>query len=431
LVYKCIKKPESKNWDEVLSEVRILRQLKHPHIVPLLSSFRAGREFANEPNESVSMLYLIQPQAKMNLEDWMNSQNGQGSVNNESLIDLRIQIEHAICGLASALAFIHRNNTSHNDLKPSNIVGFINDEKLPNDMKPSNRVGFKSDMLIWKICDFGTSSVKLADDETRTSGIKGTQKYTPPEFWPKGRGKILGRSSDIFSMGCVFLELATIHKNGRSERGFKKFKEFEQDRLNNHKCAHKPSETGVPKDEDSSFFNNMVIVKEWLEQLRQGKNESTLRLKKILRVIEKMLNESSSERHYAWEVEMYVRQAVQGGEIKDEDLRTICQPPDRFYVYSETHNNPLKTAERNRDIQIQKILESKGWNRTFSPGANNLAVQPSVSGRHISTLPIDDQRFAVPGSRELYDRPEIDDKIERSFHSGTYRVALYGLWGMG
>ncbi len=81
----------------------------------------------------------------------------------------------------------------------------INAEIVHRDIKPEN-ILIKDNVL--KISDFGLS--KIAEEQTRTSTFKGfgTVKYIAPECWKNGKNTI---KMDIYSMGVVFFELATLN----------------------------------------------------------------------------------------------------------------------------------------------------------------------------------------------------------------------------
>jgi serine/threonine protein kinase len=89
--------------------------------------------------------------------------------------------------IASAVAYLHSQEIKHKDLKPSNIL--------------------LSSYGIW-VTDFGTATdFSVLTTSATENGERGTPKYFAPEvavYAPSGR------AADIFSMGCIFLEIITL-----------------------------------------------------------------------------------------------------------------------------------------------------------------------------------------------------------------------------
>lgn len=80
----------------------------------------------------------------------------------------------------------------------------INQQLVHRDIKPANILNFSGTL---KITDFGLS--KIADESTRTMSFKngGTPLYIAPEAWNNEKNTT---QMDIYSMGIVFYELATL-----------------------------------------------------------------------------------------------------------------------------------------------------------------------------------------------------------------------------
>ncbi|KAK2150896.1 hypothetical protein LSH36_383g00000 [Paralvinella palmiformis] len=94
--------------------------------------------------------------------------------------------------ILQALMYIHNNGIIHRDLKPSNV--FIQEDG-------SIVIG-----------DFGVSTV-MVDVLTRTRSTVGTLNYVAPEVLEQRHNE----KSDIWSLGCVILELATCQHTELSE----------------------------------------------------------------------------------------------------------------------------------------------------------------------------------------------------------------------
>ncbi|XP_055355611.1 serine/threonine-protein kinase DDB_G0283821-like isoform X2 [Paramacrobiotus metropolitanus] len=95
-------------------------------------------------------------------------------------------------GILKGLCYLHKNKILHRDLKGQNIL-------------------FSTYGTV-KIADFG-SMVELAASTTATyevQGGDGTITYMPPEAFRREFGSI-GRAYDIWSLGCVLLEMLQGH----------------------------------------------------------------------------------------------------------------------------------------------------------------------------------------------------------------------------
>lgn len=111
------------------------------------------------------------------LRNLINKQQGT-FFDNRTLIDMFLQLAKGMDAISRQLV--------HRDIKPENILNFNG---------------------TLKITDFGLS--KLAGESTKTMSFKGggTPLYIAPEAWNNDRNTI---QMDIYSMGIVFYELATL-----------------------------------------------------------------------------------------------------------------------------------------------------------------------------------------------------------------------------
>ncbi|MBI5961575.1 MAG: protein kinase [Chloroflexi bacterium] len=149
-------------------EVVTLRQLKHPHILPLEN---AGHEEGRP--------YFVMPLLTgHSLADLIK----KGPLP----ADLISSYTHQI---ASALDFAHTNKVIHRDIKPSNIL--IDDQGQTF------------------LADFGVAHLVLGEQDERltsTGEFIGTVSYAPPE---QSRGDIPERSGDLYSLAVMVFEMAT------------------------------------------------------------------------------------------------------------------------------------------------------------------------------------------------------------------------------
>lgn len=196
-------------------EIEIIKKLKHRHIIRLIGTYTHGPFLG----------LLLWPVATCDLAslledvDWLQRKYGSivspAENDSEAGADLAEQLsEHqarlATLGLemnspmatkaaavtflegtigciASAVAYLHASGIKHKDLKPSNIL-------------------LSADGL-W-ITDFGTATdFSILTSSATENGERGTPKYFAPEM---ALYAPTGRPADIFSMGCIFLEVLTL-----------------------------------------------------------------------------------------------------------------------------------------------------------------------------------------------------------------------------
>ncbi|KAF2869446.1 kinase-like domain-containing protein, partial [Massariosphaeria phaeospora] len=157
-----------------LQEIAIIRKLQHKHIIQLAGSYTRG------PYLGILLYPVATCDMATFLEDIDFMQSHEPST-------ARARLWESYGCIASAMAYLHSNSIRHKDLKPLNIL-------LARDG-------------LW-ITDFGHSS-DFSDysDSATNGGERGTLKYCAPEVAAYERS---GRAADIFSLGCVFFEMAAL-----------------------------------------------------------------------------------------------------------------------------------------------------------------------------------------------------------------------------
>ncbi|KAI9814564.1 MAG: hypothetical protein M1827_003119 [Pycnora praestabilis] len=171
------RRPRHRNvdiMDAFKTEIACLRRLAgHKHIVHLAESY----------TQIPTLALILHPVANGNLDDYLEQfppQNGEEGGQRF--------LQTAIGCLASTLAFMHSNGIRHKDIKPQNIL-VHGDNILFTDFG----LGL----------DFSESGNSISIGQYHSI----THKYAAQEIKDfEGRG----RSSDVFSLGCVFLEITTV-----------------------------------------------------------------------------------------------------------------------------------------------------------------------------------------------------------------------------
>ena len=163
-------------------EAELLKRLRHRHVVHLAKTYRRGNTFG----------MLLLPPASTDLERLLRRFRKDepslmhGCRDSEWLRPILLQ---SFGCLSEGLAYLHNTLIRHRDIKPANIL-FVHEDR--------DRGRF-----LW--ADFGRVNEFENVGESTTRGTKVyPRKYASPEI---SGPSIRGRSADIFSLGCVFLEI--------------------------------------------------------------------------------------------------------------------------------------------------------------------------------------------------------------------------------
>jgi serine/threonine protein kinase/ankyrin repeat protein len=153
----------------IQNEVSILKAVHHHHVSQIHSTYSTNKEFA-----------IVMVLADMNLGEYLQ-------YNPRPTRDSPIYTWFGC--LATAFAYIHERKIKHQDVKPTNIL--IRDGQVI-------------------VADFGISRDVLTEDTTGSIGPTAkTLMYCAPEVAAADDFARRGRKADMFSLGCIFLEMVT------------------------------------------------------------------------------------------------------------------------------------------------------------------------------------------------------------------------------
>ncbi|KAH0534171.1 hypothetical protein FGG08_007240 [Glutinoglossum americanum] len=182
--------------DSLMKEVEALKKLRHRHVVEIKSIYEELKW------EKRKFGVIMEPVADCTLKEYLEMR--EHGIDRQDWDQPKFdRIKTWFGCLASGLAYIHSQYIRHKDIKPANIL-------------------LKNGLIMYS--DFGTARV-LAEDEldTQTEGHPGfrTVMYCAPEVadW-----QARGRKADVFSLGCVFVEMLTVGL-GFSLQDFANFRE--------------------------------------------------------------------------------------------------------------------------------------------------------------------------------------------------------------
>ncbi|KAF7529672.1 hypothetical protein G7054_g9800 [Neopestalotiopsis clavispora] len=203
--YFAIKHLHSKNRVAFKREVEILKRFsgdKHPHLISLLATYEQSDQF-----------FLVFDWAEADLQAYWKKQNPTPSFDMDTVLWLARQCK----GIAHGITMIHEHPTNrhfsdpglgrdqnvifghHGDIKPENVLWFAE----------PGRESYKAAGTL-KLSDFGLAEFSvhqtLSMAERSKWGV--SLGYRAPEADLKPKAAI-GRSYDIWTLGCLYLEFIT------------------------------------------------------------------------------------------------------------------------------------------------------------------------------------------------------------------------------
>lgn len=170
------------NMDAFTNELQVLKRVNHYHIVELVGSY----------TDSAFVGLIFSPVADANLRQFLSSASNSPQ---------RMDLLRSFFGcLSTALAYLHGMKIRHKDIKPENIL-------------------VKGQTVL--ITDFGLALDwdEAGESTTQDTRPLKTPRYSAPEMLTDAPRN---SSSDIWSLGCVFMEMTTVLK-GKTVEGLNAF----------------------------------------------------------------------------------------------------------------------------------------------------------------------------------------------------------------
>ncbi|KAH7086325.1 hypothetical protein FB567DRAFT_561056 [Paraphoma chrysanthemicola] len=173
---KTLKNRDPAAIKELWKEVNTLQKLRHPHVIRFLGAYSKGDK----------MSILLSPIADTTLALWLDRFMLKKP---ENAVDI---ITKMFGCLASSVRYLHEQRpiVKHMDIKPQNILIVEGNGEFPHVV----------------LCDFGISSSEEDVLDGRISQPL-TRHYIAPEVFD---GFTRKEAADIWSLGCVFAEMATV-----------------------------------------------------------------------------------------------------------------------------------------------------------------------------------------------------------------------------
>ena len=324
-------------------ELKVLDELrKYPlrHIVTHLATWTQGGRY-----------YMLFPYAQCNLRQYMKWVQF-GDPTKEKLLWLIRQFR----GLAEALKDIHDLSGTGALQSAPNLGAPLGGERKAgyhHDLKPENILYYMA-ANNFLISDFGSGKVHTyRSGSYNTTSANGTLTYEPPEAAKEGRKT--SRPYDMWSLGCVFLELLIW-----AVLGFQSVEEFRSKRVD-----RRYPESGTDFVQDDAFWqmlpNGAIRVRESVENRIQALRESILRqsnqpFKEVLELIIKMLDTDKETRIPALDLydtldRIYRQKKIDLENVKDDSLpdRQTAQERSDYLIRLSLNPPDRRSVDRTRE----------------------------------------------------------------------------------
>lgn len=252
-----------KDKTAILNQIKAFTELDHTHIAKIVSSYAQGQVVA-----------FITPHAEANLEQYLDQWTGFSQAP---------QLLGWVKDLASALAYIHDQNMAHRNIRPQKIL-----------VDQNERIYFS---VFGVIHPMRQSYAQLYDSYSNEPGYI----YGAPEVINRRDVNTSLKSlqlADVFSLGCVFLEMVSVAK-GHTVVDLKKFR-----------SQH---------TQDNSFHINITSLFDWINNIVAAPNKrekQVLWSNRCLGATGRMLYEEPEKR---WSM---TRVALRMGKPKDKEVKS-------------------------------------------------------------------------------------------------------------
>lgn len=166
------------------SNLHILCRLKHPNIIPLIGSYK----FRGKTN------FLFPRASGGTLHDLLRNNDRPAELASDE------DFLFCLCGLCSAIETVHSFSVSELNLS---MIG------CHHDIKPRNILVHGRNFIL---ADFGLARLKMATESSKTDFVTGPAWYLSPEcedVEDAFEKHTISRPSDIWSFGCILLEVLT------------------------------------------------------------------------------------------------------------------------------------------------------------------------------------------------------------------------------
>lgn len=228
---KSIRPDKGHYFPQEAGILETIQRISNNHLIMPIAAYR----FHNE----TSGCFLFPWAEGGNLKQFWARNSSSPLINHTGLIAWMLKQSHGLC---HALSDLHSQDCRHGDLKPENILLFKTSDGSNEDDEGTLRI---ADVGLAKVHDKRTEQRVI--DMLETDTMTGTTRYVSPEFYDKQ----IPRVFDVWSLGCVFIEMLMWMLYG-----YEKLRECYRAGINHYWQGN-----------IADGFEMQPVVREWLDHL--------------------------------------------------------------------------------------------------------------------------------------------------------------------
>jgi serine/threonine protein kinase len=278
------------------------------------------------------------------------------------LVEKLVMLQNFFFCLCQALKYLHDSNLRHKDIKPENII-----------------IDFSGNVVMM---DFGISKkVEAVEGITDSYGAR-TGIYAPPEVL---NGLKRGYQSDVFSLGCVFIQMATLLL-GYTLDEFWEFCSIQQGTEKDHTLARMPDKIEnwikILRESTQSpllFQEDVEHIKASLSTISRMLDQKRLRRPKTNELLEvfdfqrpKCRDCNSDDVNERWEPSQQQKEARESGKRErlilhinnkddlDHDITDYVVPDEMAGSVAKLSSSALEAPHRTRNSMDSLRVDSSG-----------------------------------------------------------------------
>jgi len=229
----------------ILNQIKAITKMDHPNIAKIASSYGQGQVVA-----------FITPYAQANLEEYLDQYAGFSKAP---------ELLGWVKDLASALTYIHESGIAHKSIRPQKILIDVD----------SSRIFFSAFGVVQPMRQSSQLYSRYSNEPGYIYGAPEAINQRDINNWPLQKWHL----ADIFSLGCVFLEMTSIAK-GHSAEDLR--------------------ESRSARTHDNSYHVNIQPLFDWINNLKQNphrREKTAAWSNRILSTTASMLYEDPEKRY--------------------------------------------------------------------------------------------------------------------------------------